>query len=107
MNEISYLDLSEIIAFAFTGAAASFGYGEPIRPRGRMWGTAFSSTITGTAFGVLLVFFFPQYHDAIRWIALVLSLFARWYMPAFVERIPGVVGAALAKFLPAPKEGEK
>ena len=107
MTELDYLELSQILAFAFAGAVASFAYGEPIRPRGRMWGTAFSSSITGTAAGVLLVFALPQYHDAIRWIALFLSLFARWYMPAVVERIPGVVGATLAKFLPAPKEGEK
>lgn len=103
MNDLNYYALAEIAGWAFGGALASFTYGQPIRPRSRMFGTAFSSTFTGTVFGALLVFFLPTYVEVLRWIAAILSLFARWYVPAIVERIPGAIGAAFSRFLPVTK----
>lgn len=97
-----------VLLAGMTGALLGVAYGDPLASRGRLLTVTLVNAFIAAAVAAIL-----PHVPLFGWIgkasaaavALVVGFFARWWVPALIERVPALIRAGAEKF--GAKDGGK
>jgi hypothetical protein len=99
---------ANVVFAAAAGAYASFAY--PVeQSRGKLFALAPTNAAFGAAALALVNWYFIRIPPDVQApVAFFLAFFARWYIPAIIDRVPSAVGSIFGRIFPKskPEQGE-